>query len=155
MDRREFHRMTVAALGGMVAGTTIGCGTPPASKQPAGEPVAAAGAVLTDAEQLIIDDPHTCRGLNSCKNKGRGKENACAGQGTCASVADHTCGGNNDCKGQGGCGDLPGMNSCKGRGACHVPLMEEVWPKARTAFETAMTKTGKTFGAAPEAKAAE
>lgn len=149
LDRREFHRLTVAALSGMVAGTAIGCGAPPASKGTTSEPGGAAVA-LTDAEKLIIDEPHTCRGLNSCKNLGRSKDNACAGQGTCASIGDSTCGGNNKCKGQGGCGELPGMNSCAEKGGCHIPLMDEVWPKARSAFEKAMKKSGKTFGAAPE-----
>ena len=104
---------------------------------------------MTDAEQLILDEPHVCRGLNSCKGLGKGGENACAGQGACASVADHACGTQNECKGQGGCGELPGMNACKGQGACHVPLMDEIWPKARAAFEAAMKKSGKDVGAAP------
>lgn len=149
MDRRDFHKLTVAALGGMVAGTAIGCGSStPAPKLPASsEP---AGAVtLTEAEKLIIDEPHTCRGLNSCKNLGRGKDNACAGQGTCASIADQSCSGQNKCKGQGGCGELPGMNSCEGKGGCHIPLMDDAWTTARTSFEAAMKKSGKTFGKAP------
>lgn len=152
LDRRDFHKLTVAALGGMIAGTTIGCGTnPPATNQPATtakvDPVEAAS--LSDAEKRIIIEPHTCRGLNSCKNLGRSKENACAGQGTCATIADASCSGMNDCKGQGGCGEDPAMNSCKGKGGCHVPLMEGAWTKARKSFEVAMKKSGKTVGAAP------
>jgi hypothetical protein len=156
MDRRDFHKLSVAALGGMIAGTTMGCGggaTPPDKSNPATPPAANAVA-LTDAEKLITDEPHTCRGLNSCKNLGRSKDNACAGQGTCASLPDSTCGGNNACKGQGGCGEDPGMNACKGKGGCHIPLMDSAWTKARKAFEGAMTKSGKTVGAAP-AKAKE
>ncbi len=152
LDRRDFHKLTVAALGGMIAGTTIGCGggaTPTPKSNPTG-PTTANAVALSDAEKLIIDEPHTCRGLNSCKNLGRGKDNACAGQGTCASLADSTCGGHNECKGQGGCGEEPGMNSCKGKGACHMPLMDHAWTKARKAFEGAMKKSGKTVGAAPE-----
>lgn len=153
LERRDFHKLTLAALGGMLAGTTVGCGggTPPGGTTPA-KPVAAkaSSTELTDVEKLIIDEPHTCRGLNSCKGLGRGKENDCAGLGTCASVADATCGTNNDCKGQGGCGDLPGMNSCKGKGGCHIPLMDDAWTKARAAFESAMKKSTKQFGAAPE-----
>jgi len=150
LHRRDFHKFTVAALGGMIAGTTVGCtGTPPT--QPASPSTAnsMAAATLTEAEKLIIDEPHTCRGLNSCKNLGRSKDNACAGQGTCASIADAACSGNNECKGQGGCGEDPGMNSCKGKGGCHIPLMESAWTKARTSFEGAMKKSGKTFGPAP------
>lgn len=152
LDRREFHKLTAAALGGMIAGTTLGCSEKASVPQqaPGSSSTTAASATLSDAEKLIIDEPHTCRGLNSCKNLGRSKENACAGQGTCASIADATCGGNNQCKGQGGCGEVPGMNSCKGEGGCHIPLMDSAWTKARTAFEGVMKKSGKTFGAAPE-----
>lgn len=155
LDRREFHKLTAAALTGMIAGTAIGCGGTAPSPQAGGQtkPEAATGnaaLALTEAEQLIIDEPHTCRGLNSCKNLGRSKENSCAGQGTCASIADSTCGGNNKCKGQGGCGTLPGMNSCEGKGGCHIPLMDEAWTKARGVFETAMKKSGKSFGPAPQ-----
>ena len=154
LARRDFHKLTVAALGGMIAGTTIGCGatrTAPATTQSAStsNPDPLEAVALTDAEKLILDDPHTCRGLNSCKGKGRGKDNACAGQGTCASIADASCSGNNECKGQGGCGEDAGRNACKGKGGCHVPLMEGAWTKARAAFEGAMKKTGKKVGAAP------
>lgn len=151
VDRREFHRWSLAAVAGLVTGVQAGCGggASPPSGQPAA-PADAGGTTLTAAEQLILDDPHVCRGLNTCKGKGRSKENACAGQGTCASVADHACATQNECKGQGGCGADPGMNGCKGQGSCHVPLMDEIWGKARGAFEAAMKKTGKSVGAAPE-----
>lgn len=156
MDRREFHMLTLAALTGAIAGVSVGCndaGKSPVKPTGAVEtPTAATAGTFTlsaEAEALIMDEPHTCRGLNSCKGLGRDKENACAGQGTCASIADATCGGHNDCKGQGGCGENPGMNSCKGQGGCHVPLMAGAWQTARTAFETAMKKNEKTFGDAP------
>ena len=152
LDRRDFHKLTLAAFGGMLAGTTVGCGggAPSGGATPA-TPVAANASTteLTEVEKLIIDEPHVCRGLNSCKGLGRGKDNDCAGLGTCASMADASCGGNNACKGQGGCGELPGMNSCEGKGACHIPLMDKQWEQARAAFETAMKKSGKKIGAAP------
>ncbi|HEY0983838.1 MULTISPECIES: hypothetical protein [unclassified Schlesneria] len=159
MDRREFQQLSLAALCGVVAGVNLGCsnggggaGTPAAAPAAPGAAAAANQINLTpEAEALIMDEPHTCRGLNSCKGLGRDKENACAGQGTCASVADSVCGGHNDCKGQGGCGENPGMNSCKGQGGCHIPLMSSAWETARTAFEAAMKKNGKEFGAAPAA----
>ncbi|MBS0203863.1 MAG: hypothetical protein JSS49_13240 [Planctomycetes bacterium] len=154
LGRRDFHKLTVAALGGMIAGTTIGCGGGGGSEATTTttttSPATTAG--LTDAEKLIIDEPHTCRGLNSCKGKGRSKDNACAGQGACASLADASCGGNNKCKGQGGCGELPGMNACEGKGGCHIPLMDSAWTTARTAFEAAMKKSGQKFGDAPKVK---
>lgn len=165
MDRREFHQLTLAALGGVITGTTAGCNnggttapTKSTSASPAASPASGAGSnagaitLTAAAEALIMDDPNTCRGLNSCKGKGRDKENACAGQGTCASVADASCGGQNACKGQGGCGSNPGMNDCKGQGGCHVPLMDSAWTTARAAFETAMKKNGKPFGDAPAKK---
>jgi len=159
MDRREFHQLTLAALSGVVAGTAIGCnngggGAPPA-KSTMGDSSAKPAdqvALSANAETEIMNEPHTCRGLNSCKGLGRDKENACAGQGTCASIADANCGGQNECKGQGGCGADPGMNDCKGKGGCHVPLMDSAWETARAAFETAMKKHEKAFGPAPAKK---
>lgn len=154
LDRRDFHKWTLAALGGMTAGLAAGCGQQPAAPTGAAAPAdaattpAAAGDSAV-AEQLILDEPHVCRGLNTCKGLGRSKDNACAGLGTCASVADHDCSGHNTCKGQGGCGTNPGMNSCDGKGGCHVPLMDDAWTTARTAFEAAMKKQGKEVGAAP------
>jgi hypothetical protein len=156
LDRREFHQWTVAAFSGLAAGLTLGCGGTPTP--PAGGPAPATlsttattptGVELSEAEQLILDEPHVCRGLNGCKGLGRSKENTCAGMGTCASIVDHSCGGQNECKGQGGCGTNPGMNSCKGQGGCHIPLMDDAWTTARAAFEAAMKKTGKEVGAAP------
>ncbi len=100
----------------------------------------------------ILSDPHTCRGLNTCKGKGAGKDNGCAGQGTCATAEAHGCDGHNACKGQGGCGGHPAENSCKGLGACEVPLKEKTWKKARHTFEAQMKKQKKEFGTAPAAK---
>lgn len=153
LDRRDFHKLTLAALGGVLAGATAGCGGAAQQTGPAAVPATTTAATtkeLSEVEQLIIDEPHVCRGLNSCKGLGRGKDNDCAGLGVCATMADASCGGNNACKGQGGCGELPGMNSCEGKGACHIPLMEPAWDKARAAFESAMKKSGKKFGIAPE-----
>lgn len=164
LDRRDFHKLSLAALSGLVSGAA-GCGKPSAPSQPttppgismeeaakqAGEGAPAEGGAsdLTPQEQLLVDDKHVCRGLNTCKGLGRSKENACAGHGTCASIADHACSQQNECKGQGGCGEDPGFNACKGMGGCNVPLMDEAWTKARAAFEAAMKKSGKTVGAAP------
>jgi hypothetical protein len=96
--------------------------------------------------------------LNTCKNKGGGKskgENACAGQGTCATVDAHICHGNNACRGQGGCADIPGENECKGQGKCAVPLDEDIWKKARSRFEEVMKQAGKEVGPAPPPPAEE
>jgi hypothetical protein len=145
LNRRDFHQLSLAALGGLAAGLVAGCGKsdPPQS-------TAAAAGEAVDPEQLLLADPHVCRGLNTCKGKGSDGENDCAGRGACASpVARHECAGQNDCKGQGGCGSLPGQNACKGQGGCAVPLEGGMWDKARRAYEAAMKKAGKEFGPAP------
>ncbi|HEX4000659.1 MAG TPA: hypothetical protein VHX65_19075 [Pirellulales bacterium] len=132
MSRRDFQRLTAAAFGGAVIGV--------------GMQSAASAAEPTSP---LLGDPHVCRGLNTCKGKGAGKSNACAGQGACATAERHTCNGENACKGQGGCGAHPGENSCKAKGSCNVPLTAQTWPKARKRFEQLMKAAGKTYGAAP------
>jgi hypothetical protein len=135
MDRRDFHKLTTAALGGLAAGTVIGCsrGGPPA----AGPTVAAA-------------ELHLCRGLNDCKGQGKDGKNDCRGQGTCATAKEHMCGGQNECKGLGGCGEEVGANSCKEKGGCHVPLMEDAWDKLRKKKEAEWTEKKLPAGAAPK-----
>ena len=132
-NRRDFHKLTMAALGGLVAGTAVG-----AEKKE------------ESSDKPWFREPHVCRGLNTCKNKGKGADNACAGQGHCATARAHTCHAKNDCKGQGGCGETAGENSCRGQGECAVPLRPNVWKKARKHYEAAWTKAGKKFGPAPE-----
>lgn len=140
LNRRDFTRLTAAALGGIVAGSSlIGCS--PAANQNADG--------TTDGGDVADADKHICRGLNACKGKGAKGENACAGQGACATIAAHDCGGQNECKGQGGCGDTYGKNECKGKGECAIPLMEGKWAEARKAFEERMKAEGKEFGEAP------
>jgi hypothetical protein len=130
VSRRDFGKLTLAALGGVVAGSLL-TGSSVFAAVPAG------GA-----------DKHVCCGLNHCKAQGASAKNECAGQGSCATVQAHGCSGMNDCKGLGG-GDKPAGNDCKGKGGCNVPLAGDGWKKARASFETAMTKAGKKFGTAP------
>lgn len=145
LNRREFQALAIAALGGLALGCQGGSAPDaPAAKTSPDEKL--------DIEQLVMTEPHVCRGLNSCKGLGRSKENECAGQGTCASMANHDCGTHNECKGQGGCGETPGMNACKGQGKCSIPLMEDAWDLARKSFESAMKKHDKPFGKAPSKK---
>ena len=150
MQRRHFHKLSIAALSGAVAGTLAGCGgeTPaPAPAQPAPGTPSAASKDSTP----VVAETHLCRGLNACKNQGASGKNDCAGQGDCASKATHhTCGGANECKGQGGCGKNAGENECKGKGGCEVPLMDSAWKKVRARFEEKMKKDNKPFGSAPE-----
>ncbi len=132
-NRRDFNKLTAAALGGMLSGATLGC----------------SGG---NSGQAAAAETHACRGLNACKSQGIGKNNACAGQGECATIKKHGCGGQNDCKGQGGCGETPGANDCKGKGGCGIPMTGGMWTKARELFDAKMKTAGKTVGSAPAAK---
>lgn len=139
MNRRDFHKLTLAALGGTLSGSMI---TACSSEEKSG--IADAGS-----EDPLLSGKHVCRGLNTCKGKGIGSDNECAGTGTCATAAHQGCGGGNECKGQGGCKQTAGRNACKGQGECRVPLSAQTWTKVRKKFETAMTKAGQKFGDAP------
>lgn len=143
LSRREFSQLAVAAFGGVLAGTLAGCG---------GEPTKpAAETSKTDAAtaKQEVANGHACRGLNTCKGKGKGGENECAGTGACATFAAHTCGGENECKGQGGCGPNPLTNDCRAQGHCAMPLMDHAWEKVRKGFEESQKAAGKEVGAAP------
>jgi len=151
LTRRQMTRFVVAALGGLATGCGGGAKQTPDGGAPAAG--AAGGDGKTTSAPTILSDPHVCRGINTCKNKGKsGTTNECAGQGHCATAAAHDCNGQNTCRGQGGCGEHPGENECKGKGSCEVPLSDKTWPKARATFEQAMNAAGKKFGAAPPKK---
>jgi hypothetical protein len=137
LSRRDFGKLSVAALAGLSLEAS---------------PLFAADE-KNSPKSPLLNDPHVCRGLNTCKGKGADKKNSCAGTGTCATVKSHACGGSNECKGQGGCGEKPGENACKGQGDCHVPLPKAAWKKARKRFEVLMKADNKKFGSAPAAKA--
>jgi hypothetical protein len=128
VSRRDFGKLTLAAFGGVLAGSVLG------------------GRALFAEQHTEKKDAHACCGLNECKGHGAGGENECAGMGKCATTEHHGCGGANACKGQGGTAD----NDCKGKGSCSVPIKGDGWKKARANFEAAMKKAGKKFGPAPE-----
>jgi hypothetical protein len=137
LTRRDFQRLTAAAFGGVVGGSLM----------------LRHAVAADDTPKSLLEEPHVCRGLNTCKGKGgcgatKGKNN-CAGQGGCATAMKHDCKGQNTCKGEGGCGEKPGENSCKTKGSCAVPLKDKTWAKARANFEAAMKKAGKEVGPAP------
>lgn len=143
LTRRDFHKLSAAALSGMMAAGTIGCGSEPAPKTTGNDSPA-------DGEGTSTVAKHACRGLNECKGQGAKGTNECAGSGTCATVEHHICGGHNDCKGQGGCGKTPGANECAGKGGCHVPMTGGMWTKARELFEERMKEKGVELKPAPE-----
>ena len=141
MNRRDFTRLAAAALGGALAGARIAAAEDKKDEKPKKKDV---------NKPLLLQEPHVCRGLNTCKGKGKGGKNDCAGMGQCATAKAHTCGGDNECAGLGGCGDTPGENKCNGKGDCHVPLSDKAWAKARKSYEAAMKKADKKFGDAPK-----
>lgn len=156
LNRRRFHQLGVTAFGGLLAGALSGCPKPEGARDgsaplsdSAVTPNTPESSSGSDAVSLLMQEKHVCRGLNMCKGQGKSGENACAGQGTCATIAAHDCAQQNECKGQGGCGSKPGENACKGMGGCHVPLMDHAWETARKNFEAAMKNAGKEVGAAP------
>lgn len=136
-DRRKFNQLAAAALGGMAAGVVVGCG----------------GKAEAPVDVVVDADQHVCRGLNECKEKGKGSNNICRGQGNCATVKEHSCHAENECKGQGGCGDTAGMNECKGKGGCSVPLMDDAWKTVRERLETKWKAAKESFAPAPAKKA--
>jgi hypothetical protein len=131
--RRDFAKLAIAALAGFASGSRA-TGT----DQP-----------RSTVRDPMLSDPHVCRGLNTCRGKDVTQRNQCAGTGTCATAAYHTCKGHNQCRGQGGCGDLPGGNECRGWGACDVPLKPRVWVVARQRFEKVMKQQRRRFGVPP------
>ncbi len=145
INRRDFNLFSLAAMGGIAAGSSMIPGRLQAKDPDKG---------AKDAKQEL----HVCRGLNSCKGKGAAVDlngdgkpdaNACAGQGACATVKHTSCAGQNECKGLGGCGATAASNACKGQGSCNIPLHEEGWKAARARFEARMTKAKKKFGNPP------
>ena len=146
VNRRDFHKLTMAAMGGMMAGSFVGCA---GKKSPDEE---AAGKTEKESpESPAADSPglaawtdhHVCRGLNACKGHGKGGMNECAGKGECATAEAHTCHYANECKYQGGCGESVASNECKGKGECGVPLSEDTYQKAYKKFKADMEKAGK------------
>lgn len=170
VTRRDVGRLTAAAVGGLVAGLGLrglmrteqaappaGSGTSVIGPEGGSAPTADLMAIQEiDAKappeikpSLLLEEPHTCCGLNTCKGRAKDGKNACLGQGTCATAKGHVCQAQNDCKGQGGCGEYPGQNACDGKGACAVPLKRETWPKARKRFEELVKLAGKAVGGPP------
>jgi hypothetical protein len=145
LSRRDFQRLTMAAFSGLAAGCRP---QEPAAGPPAG--VASADVAVAGDKNPLLDEPHVCRGLNTCKGFG---SDGCAGRSQCATDSiKHECGTHNACRGQGGCGENPGENACKGQGGCSVPLMDAVWERTRKRFEALMAEQGKEVGPAPAGK---
>jgi hypothetical protein len=141
LNRRDFSKLAAAALGGLLAGAGAGRADDKKDDKP---------KMKDPKKPLLLQEPHVCRGLNTCKGLGKDKKNDCAGMGACATAKAHTCSGENACAGLGGCGANPGENKCKGMGACAVPLEDKAWAKARKRFEEEMKKVNKKVGSAPK-----
>src|SRR4051812_1376708 len=97
LSRRDFHKLTSAALGGMLTGAVAGCSSD--KKAPdAGAKDDAAGKNGGGDAAMVAVAIHACRGLNECKGQGLDGKNSCAGQGTCHTAKAHDCATMNDCK---------------------------------------------------------
>jgi hypothetical protein len=135
LNRRDFGKLTLAAFGGVLAGSLAGERLLADDKKKA-----------APAAAFSLKDPHICCGLNTCKGHGKGAKNDCAGMGSCATAEAHGCAGTNACAGQG----ESGSNACKGQGTCGVPVSGDAWKAARGNFEAAMKKAGRKFNPAPK-----
>jgi len=147
-NRRDFNRLTAAAMGGLMAGSLVGCGgkngekTEKAADKNGENGENGENGKEESPELAAWTGKHVCRGLNACKGEGKGGDNACAGKGECATV-EHACTGQNSCKNLGGCGETAGSNACEGKGSCQVPLMEKAYETAYKKFKADMEKAGK------------
>ncbi len=174
-NRREFAKLTAAAFAGLLAGVLVEIGRSrskvgekstktdgPTQSAPKGNKEISQPAIAhsdapklppppsgTDLNLLLAGEPHTCRGLNTCRGKDKKHSNSCAGRGTCATAESHACNGQNVCKGQGGCDISAGINTCKGKGACAVPLKDATWKLARARFEQLAKAKNLAIGPAP------
>ena len=73
LNRRDLTRLALAALGGLASGALIGCGPAASTGKPATEKPSTGNkekAVAAETPRLL-QDPHVCRGINTCKNKGK------------------------------------------------------------------------------------
>lgn len=145
VNRRDFNKLTALAMGGLMAGSLVGCGTKAektaeTANGKTGDETPTEGK--EDAALAAWSGKHVCQGLNACKGKGKGGDNACVGQGKCFTANEHTCHAENECKHQGGCGESVATNECKGKGECSVPLSESTWQTAYKKFKADMTKAG-------------
>ena len=82
LSRREFAKLTAAAVGGVVAGTAVN-----------GIAGAEAGTIVD--ESPLLSGKNVCRGLNPKCGGHKGGSNTCAGQGSCHTANKHTCHGSN------------------------------------------------------------
>lgn len=158
-DRRSFLGLVAAAFSGLTAGVAAAHMAEEGDKntKEKREPKP------KDGSNPLLHEPHVCKGLNTCKNKGGDGSggvgmNDCAGQGACYTAPKHVCHGHNDCRGLGACDtgkwpdfqpDYPGENTCKGKGGCQVPILpgkEKMWKKARNRFKALMDEAGKKVG---------
>src|SRR5262249_54039755 len=73
LNRRTFHRLAGAALGGLLAGAA-GVGLSAAEEKEEAKP-------KDPKKPLLLQEPHICRGLNQCKGHSVDKKNDCAGMG--------------------------------------------------------------------------
>ena len=139
MNRRDFQRLTAAALGGVIGGSMHA--PPRRCGRRHGEVAAGRTPRLSRAEHL--------QGEKRLRRDQR-QERHVPAKAAAPRPRSTTAKARIPAKGQGGCGEHPGENTCKAKGSCEVPLKDKAWDKARANFEAAMKKAGKKFGPAPK-----
>ena len=85
-SRRDFNRLVALAVGGMLAGASMGC--------------------RSDGDHDDHDgDMHSCKSEDGCSASGSCKgEGGCSGADSCK--GEGGCGAKDACKGEGGCGGV-------------------------------------------------
>ena len=78
LNRRGFQKLAFAALGGLVAGVSLA----------GAETKKAPAKAKDDKTNPLLQEPHVCRGLNTCKGTGVDGKNNCAGTSACATAAN-------------------------------------------------------------------
>ena len=110
-------------------------------RSPTGGSPAAKG-MGDDNLPLLLHDPHVCRGINTCKDKGKvGTTNECAGQGHCPRSTPTPARARTTARATAAATTTPARTSAAAR-ALHVPLSvpKFTWHKARIRFEELMPK---------------
>jgi hypothetical protein len=84
-NRRDFTKWAAAAMGGLLAGLSVGRVVAVAADEP---------KMKDPKKPLLLQEPHICRGLNpTCKSEYKGKKNDCAGQAFGPTIKEHKCKG--------------------------------------------------------------
>jgi hypothetical protein len=167
LSRRDFTRLTAAAFGGIIAGTSVGCGE--AKKEEAAKKTAPAPQPEAPPSQPYTsprggkknpkrngDDEHARDEIKKKIEEGVGEFVMLSGKNVCRglNVGKNHKGGKNECAGRGDCAlakehGCHGENECKGQGGCgEKPGLNECKGKGECAvplMDGAWTKARASF----------